>query len=233
VESRACLYSICGISTLPVLLTMVNMKVPTFMSAAWLTVIVALLLATLFVLPQTAFAQENDDCYMCHEDRELTGTINNRSKSMFVNSKIVTKSVHGEFDCVICHLDIDPEDLPHEDELEPVDCGTCHGEIQEKHSVSLHGKAIKRGDRLAPSCKNCHGTHNVLRHDDPKSPVRASNIPYLCGSCHSEGSNVQKQRTIHQDHMRFFRTPIVTLLSQDETLPKPVHNATRKLRVCI
>ncbi len=155
----------------------------------------------IFLLPSILVAQDNENCYMCHEDRELRGTINGRDRSMFVDERIISKSIHGEFECTICHLDIDPEDLPHAEDLEPVDCGTCHGEIQEKHAISLHGKAVKRGDPLAPTCKNCHGTHNIVRAKDPASPVRAGNIPFLCGSCHREGSSVQRQRTIHQDHI--------------------------------
>ena len=146
-------------------------------------------------------AQDNANCYMCHEDRELTGSIDGRSRSMFVSERTLKNSVHGEFDCIICHLDVDPEDLPHDDELEPVDCGTCHGEIQEKHTLSLHGRAIARGDQLAPTCKTCHGTHDVLPSDHPKSPVRAYNIPFLCGSCHQEGAPVQRQRRISKNHI--------------------------------
>ncbi len=162
---------------------------------------IATAILAILLLPALLPAQDNANCYMCHEDRELSGTINGRTRSMFVDERMLTRSVHGEFECTICHLDVDPEDLPHDDALEPVDCGTCHGEIQEKHAISLHGKAVKRGDPLAPTCTNCHGTHNVVHAKDPASPVRASNIPFLCGSCHREGSPVQRQRKIHQDHI--------------------------------
>jgi hypothetical protein len=161
----------------------------------------ALLILALLLFAVSAMAQSNDNCYMCHEDRGLSGTVDGRSRSMFVDERVFAKSVHAEFECNICHLDVDPEDLPHDEDLDPVDCGTCHGEIQEKHATSLHGKAVKRGDPLAPRCKSCHGTHNVLHAKDPASPVRPSNIPFLCGSCHSEGSAVQRQRKIHQDHI--------------------------------
>ncbi|MCB2206486.1 hypothetical protein KQI65_17205 [bacterium] len=154
-----------------------------------------------FAVPTQLQAQDNDNCYMCHEDRDLKGEVNGRTRSVFVDEKIITNSVHGEFECTICHLDVDPDDLPHDEDLEPVDCGTCHGEVQEKHAISLHGKAIKRGDPLAPRCTTCHGTHNIMHVKDPASPVRAANIPFLCGSCHSEGSPVQRQRKIHQDHI--------------------------------
>ena len=161
----------------------------------------ALFLFVLLLPAIPASAQDNSDCYACHEDKDLRGELRGRERSVYVDKRIVSKSVHGEFECVMCHMDVDPDDLPHADELEPVDCSTCHGDVAEKQARSLHGKAAKRGDPLAPTCKSCHGTHNVVKKDDPKSPVRAFNIPFLCGSCHKEGSPVSKQRAIHQDHI--------------------------------
>ena len=74
-------------------------------------------------------------------------------------------------------------------------------EVAEKQARSLHGKAARRGDALAPTCATCHGTHNILKKTDPKSPVRAFNIPFLCGTCHKEGSPVSRQRAIHEEHI--------------------------------
>jgi hypothetical protein len=177
--------------------------IPTTRAIAAVPLPVALFLAALFLaaFAAPAMAQENADCYACHEDRDLRGTRKGKSRSMFVDEKIIAKSTHGKFECVMCHTDVDPDDLPHADDLEPVDCATCHGEIAEKQMRSLHGKAAKRGDPLAPTCTSCHGSHNVLKKNDPKSPVRAFNIPFLCGTCHREGSPVTRQRTIHQDNI--------------------------------
>ncbi|MDT8323962.1 MAG: hypothetical protein RRA94_07630, partial [Bacteroidota bacterium] len=75
------------------------------------------------LLPSLLVAQDNANCYMCHEDRELSGSLNGRTRSMFVDERIIKQSVHGEFECTICHLDVDPEDLPHAEDLDPVDCG--------------------------------------------------------------------------------------------------------------
>ena len=50
-------------------------------------------------------------------------------------------------------------------------------------------------------CRNCHGSHEILAIKDPRSPVQPARIPYLCGQCHSEGTPVQRQRTIHQSNI--------------------------------
>ncbi|MFA6234703.1 MAG: hypothetical protein WC824_11035 [Bacteroidota bacterium] len=169
-------------------------------SLTFLPVVLFILALTGPAFTSAVFAQ-NDDCFACHEDKDLRGTIKGKARSVFVDQKIIKKSVHGEFECVMCHLDVDADNLPHEDDLAPVDCSTCHGEVAEKQMRSLHGKAAKRGDPLAPTCVSCHGNHNILKKTDPKSPVRAFNIPFLCGTCHREGSPVSRQRTIHQDNI--------------------------------
>ena len=138
---------------------------------------------------------------MCHEDKDLTGTKNGKTFSAYVNINAFNKSIHGQLNCVDCHSDVDPENLPHEDDLKPVDCAKCHDEEGTLYEQCLHGKASARGDKLAPTCQTCHGSHNILAAKDVKSPVYPSNVPFLCGKCHKEGSPVQIQRHIPQDRI--------------------------------
>ena len=45
------------------------------------------------------------------------------------------------------------------------------------YAESLHGKAVKRGDALAPRCWTCHGGHDVVKVKDPRvagPPARRS-----------------------------------------------------------
>lgn len=146
-------------------------------------------------------AQENDECFLCHGDKTQVGKRKGKTISVFVAEKKFANSVHGSLGCISCHADLEGKELPHEDELAVVECGTCHDTQQEQHARSLHGKAILRGDPLAPQCKDCHGYHDVVSGKDPLSPVAALQVPYLCGKCHQEGTPVTKQRTIHQDHI--------------------------------
>ncbi len=150
------------------------------------------LAAVLLLLPAPVAAQENDDCMMCHEDPD---------SAPFVETGLLQESVHGEFECIMCHSDLDGAELPHEEDLDRVDCGICHDERMEDHSRSLHGLAQARGDRTAPTCVTCHGDHHILSHLDPKSPVRFENIPMLCGQCHHEGTEVSIRHDIPQDRI--------------------------------
>ena len=160
----------------------------------WLIVLSGLWLAP-------AFAQENTECLGCHSDKSLEGTRKGKKFSVFVDEKKFGQSMHSALTCVSCHADLAGKELPHAEGLQKVECGICHSAEQELHTKSLHGKAIARGDALAPHCNDCHGNHNILSSKDQRSPISPLQIPFLCGKCHQEGSLVTAQRTIHQDHI--------------------------------
>lgn len=66
-------------------------------------------------------------------------------------------------------------------------CAQCHGEIVAKYQASVHGRAVARGEREAPSCIDCHGEHRILGPKDPNSPVAGANVStQTCGRCHGD-----------------------------------------------
>src|SRR5512136_1198573 len=135
-------------------------------------------------------AQENSDCLGCHSDRSLSGTRKGKQISVFVDEKKFTGSMHGSLTCISCHTDLEGKELPHEEDLKPVSCGQCHDKEEKLHASSLHGMAVSRGDPLAPSCSDCHGTHDILSAKDQNAPTSPMKVPFLCGKCHQEGAPV-------------------------------------------
>ena len=148
-----------------------------------------------------ARGQENSDCLGCHNDNTLTGSRGGKPFSVYVDEKKFSESSHASLTCVSCHKDLEGKELPHAEGLASVECGICHSKEQKLHAKSLHGKAIARGDALAPRCKDCHGTHDILSAKNRQSPTFPMQVPFLCGKCHKEGSPVTAQHTIHQDHI--------------------------------
>lgn len=146
-------------------------------------------------------AQQSAQCLACHGERGLTTLRAGRTVSLFVDTKRFSSSVHGALSCTSCHSDLEGKELPHATPLAKVNCGTCHSQEQGQHSRSLHGKAIARGDPLAPHCVDCHGNHDILPVKDPRSAVAPMKVPFVCGRCHQEGTPVQVSRPIHQDHI--------------------------------
>jgi hypothetical protein len=132
-------------------------------------------------------AQDKADCLMCHGDKSQYGERNGKKFSVFVDEKKFNSSIHGKIDCIGCHVDLKGSDFPHTDKVQKASCGGCHSDIQKLYVESLHGQAIRKGDKLAPYCKDCHGNHEILSVKDPKSSVYPMNIPMLCGKCHREG----------------------------------------------
>jgi cytochrome b subunit of formate dehydrogenase len=174
--------------------------------------VLIVLFAAVFLLPAPLALAErpdhpNDDCFGdCHDDKSLTGERNGREMSVFVDLQRFSRAAHGAagVKCVQCHRDIAKVSDLHEDDLKPVDCAAsgCHTKIVEQHKNSLHGKAIAKGDPLAPSCKDCHGApHFIQDKRVPSSPIAAMNVPYTCGKCHQEGTKVMQRREIPQDHI--------------------------------
>ncbi len=146
----------------------------------------------LIFLVSLSAAASNEDCQMCHSDPDLTGDIHGRTVSVFVDINKYSKSVHKDLECVNCHVDADVEEFPHPETLEQVTCGNCHSEMEEEFSAGIHGVALKRGAPYAPTCKECHGEHDILPPTDINSRTYKMNIPVLCGTCHREGAPVAR-----------------------------------------
>lgn len=165
------------------------------------TAVCILFISIIFLLlPARALqAQSTEDCMMCHEDPELTGERYGREISVHVDLEWFRTTAHGEFECVDCHMDLMDAEIPHDDELEFVDCGFCHEDVAEIYNNSLHGRLVKQGERLAPECRDCHGAHDIFPKTSDKSKVTKFNIPFMCGSCHKEGTEVTQKYDIPED----------------------------------
>jgi len=146
-------------------------------------------------------SQANETCLDCHGDQELTTERGGQTVSLFVDATVFGGSVHGDLDCVDCHQDVDPDDLPHPETLEPVFCGNCHDDVQVDFDASIHGQALNRHAPYAPRCKDCHGTHDIKHPADPTAPTYKMNVPILCGGCHREGAPVARAYDIGQHNI--------------------------------
>ena len=157
----------------------------------------ALFIASLaFLLVATARAAGDDDtCLACHSDKTMTTQHGKQTVSIYVDGKRFAASVHAALSCTGCHADLEGKDIPHPAPAK-VNCGTCHADEKAKHDKSLHGKALARGDPLAPRCMSCHGNHDIVPVKDARSPVAPLKIPFTCGKCHQEGTPVSKTRNI-------------------------------------
>jgi cytochrome b subunit of formate dehydrogenase len=159
------------------------------------------LIMILGIIPYSLNAQTDEDCLMCHEDPSLTTERNGRTVSLYVDTSQFKHSVHANNTCISCHVDADDEGLPHAEDLEPVNCGICHKTEAADNLRGVHGQALVMNDPNAPSCKECHGNHDILHYTDPRSRTYKMNIPFLCGKCHREGEVVARVYNISEHNI--------------------------------
>src|SRR3989304_5316889 len=84
------------------------------------------------VFTSAVWGQDNASCFTCHSEPSLTKkTPAGQELSLFVDQKRYEGSVHGSFECITCHQDI--QEIPHPEKLQKVDCSSCHTEAVEKY----------------------------------------------------------------------------------------------------
>ncbi len=165
----------------------------------WLNALL-LLLFTCITVPTAGAAPDAATCLGCHGSME--GSVN-------VNQEKFSKSVHGSFDCVMCHMtlkgaqhqglsgkaDKDTQNLAAEisskskiDPIAQAACAQCHGDIYQAYKASVHGQnIIKKKSSDGPVCTSCHGSpHYIQPKSSKESAVNHFNVVQTCGVCHEE-----------------------------------------------
>lgn len=72
----------------------------------------------------------------------------------------------------------------------PQTCAQCHSTIYETYRQSVHGAALtEEANQDVPTCIDCHGVHNI---GDPTTNSFRNSTPYLCATCHTDESLMQK-----------------------------------------
>ncbi len=123
----------------------------------------------------------------------------------------LARSAHGNAvrsgaerpDCVACHGPMHAL-RPADDEASPIHpkrlaatCGRCHADPASMadtgvkrvqplaaYAASVHARSVEAGGHAA-TCSSCHGSHDILAADDPRSRVNRKNVPQTCGQCHA------------------------------------------------
>ncbi len=166
-----------------------------FKSIARLFLAACLVAMTSFI-GATASAQTpgpNDTCLMCHNDMSAKGST---GKVLGVDKDVFKASVHGSLGlkCVDCHGDEAAAKMPHAQKLKPVNCANCHEAPVKEYESTVHGKSRKGGNDVAATCASCHGTHDILRSDNPKSRTNHANLEATCATCHGNDAMVTKSK---------------------------------------
>ena len=138
------------------------------------------------------------DCATCHEKptADYRATVHGMARKGGSTAAATCADCHGKHDILRSK---DPASRTSHANLEAT-CAACHGKetlpgqakmpggaVAAEFHDSIHGKALKGAARgSAPTCNNCHGSHDIRAKANEKSRVHRANIPDTCGSCHTK-----------------------------------------------
>jgi len=148
--------------------------------------------AGLFWTAASAWAAEapkDSDCLLCHEDKTLAKTnATGKVISLYVDAAKLKTSAHKTNACASCHSDLTDKHPDDNVAAKPVNCARCHERMSESYDASVHGLALKSGNASAPTCKDCHDSHEVVPPNNPASPLYSANLTKTCGGCHDQAA---------------------------------------------
>jgi cytochrome b subunit of formate dehydrogenase len=154
---------------------------------------VVLLLSLLPLSILSAQPVTKDVCLGCHSVPGLQKARDGKNVSLQVDKDNFDRSVHRAFECTTCHTDV--TQVPHQAELKPVQCDTCHTASVKAYSESIHAKARAQGFKEPPTCTSCHGDiHKLVPRSELSSPVHPTNIAKTCAICHADTEMAKKFR---------------------------------------
>ncbi|MBZ0291646.1 MAG: cytochrome c3 family protein [Anaerolineae bacterium] len=68
-------------------------------------------------------------------------------------------------------------------------CKSCHAEIYDRYTTSVHGSALLEGNQDVPTCADCHGVHNTKGPSDSSFRLFS---PQTCATCHADEALMAK-----------------------------------------
>ena len=152
---------------------------------------------------------ETFTCLACHS--AMQGKVRTEGGALIevnVDGDRYAKSVHGGFDCIMCHKQFPSN--PHEtatagavspgiaslagklapkaksDPVALAVCSECHADAYKEWQDSVHGRnIIEKKQPDGASCIDCHGSpHYITPRNTKESPVSRTHIVKTCGECH-------------------------------------------------
>jgi formate dehydrogenase gamma subunit len=134
-------------------------------------------------------------CAECHKEiaRQFNESVHGQAVKAGVRDAPVCTDCHGE------HLIMNPSNPAsplNAANISAETCGRCHGDPRlalrynlpadrlPSYAGSYHGLAIEGGKLTAANCASCHGVHDILPSNDPRSTVSSGNLAKTCGQCH-------------------------------------------------
>jgi cytochrome b subunit of formate dehydrogenase len=144
-------------------------------------------------------------CEGCHaaQVQQYRGSLHGVQRRNGMADSPTCKSCHGSVHQVVPHT---APASPVARENLPATCGACHANPRfisrhdipfarpvEAYKLSVHGRAMARGNARAPSCSDCHTSHAIYPGSDSRSSLFHARVARTCGNCHVDISRIYAQ----------------------------------------
>ncbi len=176
-------------------------------TSGWPSRALPVALALALLLPAAALAQapttaeeEIETCLGCHEDASATVDLpSGETVSLGVDKAAFARSVHGKvLKCTDCHPAM--AEIPHPEgrwktkaEFRATlreSCRTCHFDTYRQTLDGVHHALAARGDARAPSCADCHGSHEI----SPPERAALAHLPDLLPPATRDLGHLREER---------------------------------------
>jgi cytochrome b subunit of formate dehydrogenase len=160
-------------------------------------------------------------CTICHSDDGYLESIHGKSVLAGNPDSPDCSDCHGLHKIPLLKGD-EPKVVEFRKEFHTEVCQKCHAdkEMMERNKVfliatqtyyeSYHGKIEELGyPKLVAGCADCHGFHNILPPDDPKSLISEGRLVETCGKCHPGANTNFVQWIPHATHNDPEREPVL------------------------
>lgn len=161
------------------------------------------------------FTNVGATCATCHQfiQERLQQSIHGQAHETAATADELTDSGNTKRkpSCTDCHQG---HDLPHPRSSAfrlglPDRCGSCHAELTNSYTRSLHGQLTELGYLPAAKCSDCHGSHDILPVTNPASLVSTANRRNTCAKCHPNASDNFLDFDPHADASDAQRDPVL------------------------
>ena len=143
-------------------------------------------------------------CATCHEGIYKDFTIS-------IHSPTVSKTSKKLPNCEDCHSAHTITYIEQDQFMREVthQCGSCHEDLSESYTETIHGKAYTLGSQKSAKCSDCHGAHDVRKVDDPDSHVGYNRVVETCQECHPDANRRFTGYLTHATHHDKQKYPVL------------------------
>jgi predicted CXXCH cytochrome family protein len=156
-------------------------------------------------------------CYDCHSKHEVmrakefskNGSKNCLSCHKTKNIQSYAESVHGKKNvgCNGCHGSGHNVVKISKSQVADV-CGKCHGINEKNFMNSIHLTALKSGNKDAPTCIDCHGSHKIIK-------AKVSVETESCLRCHLDEKKFPGESTGSAKFVKRYKTSVHATIEKD------------------